>query len=113
MTANNNQNIEKVISLFSGAGGLDIGFESAGFQVAVAVEVDPSCCETLKTNKPDMAIINKSIVDVTGQEVLDAAGLKVGEAALVIGGPPCQSFSLAGMRIYSTAIKCPISDFRY
>lgn len=98
MTANNNQNTEKVISLFSGAGGLDIGFESAGFQVVVAVEVDPSCCETLRTNKPDMAIINKSIVDVTGQEVLDAAGLKVGEAALVIGGPPCQSFSLAGLR---------------
>ena len=49
------------------------------------MEVDPSCCETLRTNKPDMAIVNKSIVDVTGQEVLDAAGLKVGEAALVIG----------------------------
>ena len=98
MTANTNQNTEKVISLFSGAGGLDIGFESAGFQVAVAVEIDSSCCDTLRTNKPDMAIINKSIVDVTGQEVLDAAGLKVGEAALVIGGPPCQSFSLAGLR---------------
>ena len=70
-----NTNTHKVISLFSGAGGLDIGFESAGFEVAVAVEVDPSCCDTLRTNKPDMAIINKSIVDVTGQEVLDAAGL--------------------------------------
>ena len=41
----------------------------------MAVEVDPSCCDTLRTNMPDMAIINKSIVDVTGQEVLDAAGL--------------------------------------
>ena len=93
-----NTNTQKVISLFSGAGGLDIGFESAGFEVAVAVEVDPSCCDTLRTNKPNMAIINKSIVDVTGQEVLETAGLKVGEAALVIGGPPCQSFSLAGLR---------------
>ena len=70
-----NTNTHKVISLFSGAGGLDIGFESAGFEVAVAVEVDPSCFDTLRTNKPDMAIINKSIVDVMGQEVLDAAGL--------------------------------------
>lgn len=92
------QNKKKVISLFSGAGGLDIGFENAGFQIAVAVELDPSCCDTLRSNKPNMSIINKSIVDVKGQEVLDAAGLKVGEAALVIGGPPCQSFSLAGLR---------------
>lgn len=95
---NHNTNAPQVISLFSGAGGFDIGFEQAGFHIAACVEVDPSCCETLHSNKPELAIINKSIVDVTGQEVLDAAGLKVGEAALVIGGPPCQSFSLAGLR---------------
>lgn len=88
----------KVISLFSGAGGLDIGFESAGFEIAVAVELDPACCDTLRANKPTLPIINKSITDVTGQEVLKAAGLRVGEPALVIGGPPCQSFSLAGLR---------------
>ena len=93
-----NTNAQKVISLFSGAGGLDIGFEQAGFHIAACVEVDSSCCDTLRANKPELAIINKSIVDVTGQEVLEAAGLKVGEAALVIGGPPCQSFSLAGLR---------------
>lgn len=88
----------KVISLFSGAGGLDLGFNNAGFQIAVAVELDSSCCETLRVNNPDLTIINKSVADVSGQEILDAARLKVGEAALVIGGPPCQSFSLAGLR---------------
>lgn len=88
----------KVISLFSGAGGLDLGFNNAGFQVAVAVELDSSCCETLRVNNPNLTIINKSVADVSGQEILDAAGLKAGEAALVIGGPPCQSFSLAGLR---------------
>ncbi len=88
----------KVISLFSGAGGLDIGFEKAGFKVAVAIEVDSACCETLRANKPSLPIINKSITDVTGDEILSTANLKVGEAALVIGGPPCQSFSLAGLR---------------
>lgn len=88
----------KVISLFSGAGGLDIGFENAGFKIAVAIEIDPSCCETLRTNRPDLPIINKNIVEVSGDEILKAAGLQVGEAALVIGGPPCQSFSLAGLR---------------
>lgn len=88
----------KIISLFSGAGGLDIGFERAGFKTAVAVEIDPSCCDTLRANRPNWAIINKSITEVTGEEILKAGRLKVGEAALVIGGPPCQSFSLAGMR---------------
>lgn len=88
----------KIISLFSGAGGLDIGFEAAGFETAVAVEIDPACCDTLKTNRPHMTVINKSVTDVTGEELLTAAHLKKGEPALVIGGPPCQSFSLAGLR---------------
>lgn len=90
--------IKKIISLFSGAGGMDIGFEAAGFKVAVAVEVDPACCETLRANKPNLKIINKSIVDVSGEEILSEARLGIGEAALVVGGPPCQSFSLAGRR---------------
>ncbi len=77
---------------------MDIGFEAAGFKVAVAVEVDSACCETLRANRPGLKIINKSIVDVSGEEILAEAGLRVGEAALVVGGPPCQSFSLAGRR---------------
>lgn len=88
----------KIISLFSGAGGLDIGFDRAGFETAVAVELDPSCCETLHVNMPNLPIINKNISEVTSAEILEKAGLGVGEAALVIGGPPCQPFSLAGMR---------------
>lgn len=88
----------KVISLFSGAGGLDIGFENAGFSIAVAVEVDPSCCDTLKTNRPNLPVINKNITEITSGEILKAANLAPLEAALVIGGPPCQSFSLAGLR---------------
>lgn len=87
-----------VISLFSGAGGLDIGFENAGFSIAVAVEIDPSCCDTLRTNRPDLPVINKNIAEVTSDEILKAANLKPLEPALVIGGPPCQSFSLAGLR---------------
>ena len=88
----------KVVSIFSGAGGLDIGFEEAGFDIAVEVEIDPACCDTLRTNRPNTPVINKSITDVTGEEILETAHLKPLEAALVIGGPPCQSFSLAGLR---------------
>ena len=88
----------KVISLFSGAGGLDIGFEKAGFTIAVAVEMNPACCDTLRTNRAGLPVINKDITEVSSGEILQAAGLAPLEAALVIGGPPCQSFSLAGLR---------------
>ena len=95
---NKEYNKPKVISLFSGAGGLDIGFENAGFSIAVAVEIDPACCDTLRSNRPNLPIINGNISNITGAEILSKAGLKPLEAALVIGGPPCQSFSLAGLR---------------
>ena len=88
----------RVISLFSGAGGLDIGFENAGFCIAVALESDPACCDTLRTNRPNLPIINAKIEDITIDELLTTANMKPLEAALVVGGPPCQSFSLAGLR---------------
>jgi len=89
----------KAISLFSGAGGMDIGFRDAGFEIAVAVEQDPSCCNTLRTNCPDLSVIEGDISEITTDEILQSAKLKPLEAALVIGGPPCQSFSLAGKRM--------------
>lgn len=95
---NNSHTVPRVVSLFSGAGGLDIGFEQAGFSVVAAVEIDPACCDTLRTNRPNTPVINKNICDVTGNEILEIANLKPLETALVIGGPPCQSFSLAGLR---------------
>jgi DNA (cytosine-5)-methyltransferase 1 len=90
---------QKVISLFSGAGGMDIGFEQAGFEIAVAVEIDPSCCDTLRKNRPARPVLECDISTVSTATILDVAKLKVAEAALVIGGPPCQSFSLAGKRL--------------
>lgn len=89
----------KVISLFSGAGGMDIGFEAAGFEIAVAVEYDPSCCQTLRKNKPNLPVIEGDITKIDSAEILNRAGLEPLEAGLVIGGPPCQSFSLAGKRL--------------
>lgn len=96
----NKQSKEKqVISLFSGAGGMDIGFEMAGFRTAVAVEYDKSCCETLRTNKPELPILQGDLAQISTEAILEAANLKPTEPALVIGGPPCQSFSLAGKRM--------------
>ncbi len=85
----------KIISLYSGAGGLDYGFEAAGFDTAVAVEMDHQCCETLRANR-DWAVIERDITAVPSAEILEAGKLKKGEAAMLIGGPPCQPFSKAG-----------------
>jgi DNA (cytosine-5)-methyltransferase 1 len=84
-----------VISLFTGAGGLDYGFEAAGFRTAVALEIDARCCETLRRNR-DWPIIERDIANVKSEELLAIAGLKVGKADILIGGPPCQPFSKSG-----------------
>ena len=89
----------KIISLFSGAGGLDIGFHDAGFETAVMVERDSACCNTLRLNMPQVPVIEGDINEITTETILKTAHLKPLEAALVVGGPPCQSFSLAGKRM--------------
>ena len=89
---------QKSISLFSGAGGMDAGFIAAGYETCVAVEQDPSCCETLKKNMPLVPVIQGDINKITSSEILKAAGLRTLEPDIVFGGPPCQSFSLAGKR---------------
>lgn len=85
----------RVLSLFSGAGGLDYGFEAAGFETGVAVELNHDCCETLRANRP-WPVIERDIFQVSTAELLDAATLKPGDADVLIGGPPCQPFSKAG-----------------
>jgi DNA (cytosine-5)-methyltransferase 1 len=89
----------KVISLFAGAGGMDIGFRNAGFDVVVAVEQDSSCCDTLRANNPKLSVLEGDIRELPTELIMKQGGLKPLEAALVIGGPPCQSFSLAGKRM--------------
>lgn len=85
----------KVISLYTGAGGLDYGFEAAGFDTAVAVEMNHDSCETLRANRR-WAVIERDILQVSSSEILKVGGLKKGEPAVLIGGPPCQPFSKAG-----------------
>lgn len=81
------------ISLYTGVGGLDFGFEAAGFHTAVAVELDPAACRTIRRNRPDWNVIERDIHEVSSTEILETAGLQVGEADVLIGGPPCQPFS--------------------
>lgn len=87
-----------MVSLFSGAGGLDLGVEDAGAQIRICVEMDPVRVETLRLNRrrfPSAKTITRPIETVLGSELLSEGGLVKGEAALVVGGPPCQPFSKA------------------
>lgn len=103
-----------VVSLFSGAGGLDIGLEDAGFKTSVCVEFDADCRETLRYNRPKWVLFENSIKvesgkistripgdirDIGVEELLDLAELKKGEPSLVVGGAPCQPFSNIGKKL--------------
>lgn len=96
------RNAGKVISLFTGAGGLDIGLEKAGFETAACVEIDEDCKETLRRNRPNWKIVeggsSGDVRDVSVEEILNATGIRVGEASIVTGGAPCQPFSNIGKR---------------
>lgn len=87
--------MRKLISLYTGAGGLDLGFEAAETLTAVAVEMDAAAVETLSRNR-DWPVIHRDVHAVDSAEILDAAGLAAGEADVLIGGPPCQPFSKSG-----------------
>lgn len=78
----------KVISLFSGCGGLDLGFTQAGFDVIWANEYDKEIWETYEKNHPNTYLDKRSILNIKPQEIPDCEG--------IIGGPPCQSWSEAG-----------------
>jgi DNA (cytosine-5)-methyltransferase 1 len=80
----------KVVSFFAGAGGLDLGFEKAGFDVVWANEYDKEIWETYEKNHKNTILDRRSIVDIPSSDVPDCDG--------IIGGPPCQSWSEAGSK---------------
>jgi DNA (cytosine-5)-methyltransferase 1 len=87
------------ISLFAGAGGLDIGIKRAGFDMKLAVEIEPTYCQTLQTNFPYLTVKQGNVMDYSRKRLYEEAGLSNDETIdLFIGGSPCQSFSTAGKR---------------
>ena len=79
----------ELISLFSGAGGLDLGFHKAGFRTVTANEFDAKICPTFRANFPEVNLIEGDIRDIPSCEFPD-------NITGIIGGPPCQSWSEAG-----------------
>lgn len=86
-------NNPRVISLFSGCGGLDLGFEKAGFEIPVANEFDKKIWETFKVNHPNTHLIEGDIRQVTKDDIEHYISDEIDG---IIGGPPCQSWSEAG-----------------
>lgn len=86
-----------VISLFSGAMGLDIGLGQAGLNVVIGQDFDPVCVDTMVAN--GHRVLGGDIRNIQPQEILDLTGLHVGEPFMICGGPPCQPFSTAGKRL--------------
>ena len=86
-----------VISLFSGAMGLDIGLEEAGLNVAIGQDFELACVKTMKANGHN--VLGGDIREIKPETLLEMTGLKVGEPFMICGGPPCQPFSTAGKRL--------------
>ena len=80
--------------LFCGAGGLSLGFESAGFKMAFANDINEEYAFTYELNHPGTKFFTKSIEDLSTSEVLKKTGIHRTEVDLLIGGPPCQGFSI-------------------
>ncbi|SDH33059.1 DNA cytosine methyltransferase [Desulfosporosinus hippei] len=91
-----------VISLFSGAMGLDLGLEQAGLDIKIAQDIDQWCARTMAAN--NRQFVHGDIRQLVANDpncrfLLDPSRLKAGEAFAVVGGPPCQPFSTAGKRL--------------
>lgn len=95
-----------LVSLFTGAGGLDVGLDQTGqFNLLAAVELEDSFCKTLRRNQAnglfgnaDTKVIQADLSKYSPRELMDALGIEPGELDVLVGGPPCQSFSTAGRR---------------
>ncbi len=90
-----------VIDLFAGSGGLMLGLAMAGFHSVIANEIHKDPCKTIRRNFPNVTVVEGSITDFTGEELIKAAGYtreQLGDIDLIAGGPPCQGFSTAGLK---------------
>lgn len=86
------------LSLFAGAGGMDIGVDQAGFETVCAIDFDLHCANTLRRNAPEKTVRHVDVRLVDAERLRDTLGMSRGELGLLHGGPPCQPFSQIGKR---------------
>ncbi len=86
----------KVLDLFCGAGGLSEGFKQAGFEIVLGIDIDKDALETFRLNHKESKILCGDISKITKKEIEEVIGKT--KIDIIIGGPPCQGFSMAGRR---------------
>jgi DNA (cytosine-5)-methyltransferase 1 len=87
---------QTVLSFFSGGMGLDLGLEEAGYAADMCLEIDPWSCATIRDNRPEIDVLEQDIQSFDWPAYRTAKAID--EVFLMVGGPPCQSFSTAGNR---------------
>ena len=85
------------VEFFGGAGGLAEGFSESGFRIAVAIEMDRNAAQTHRANHPGTVVLERNARTVSAEDIRNAAPW-MGDVTAVIGGPPCQGYSVAGKR---------------
>jgi DNA (cytosine-5)-methyltransferase 1 len=88
------------VDLFAGAGGMSLGFEQAGFEVAAAVEYDPIHCAVHEFNFPECTTICRSVSDIDAAYIRHNSRIGTNDVDVVFGGAPCQGFSIIGKRAF-------------
>ncbi len=88
-----------VIDLFCGCGGFSKGFEQAGFDIKFGVDMWKDATITYQHNFPDAVVLNDDITNINGNDILNMTKLSENEVDVIIGGPPCQGFSVSGKRL--------------
>ena len=100
---------KEIWSFFSGAMGLDLGLEQAGLAPTLVNEIDKKCCETIRLNRPGLQLVTESISDLTADKLRVYRNFG-GDVHMMVGGPPCQSFSSGGKR---TSLSDPRGNLIY
>ena len=104
-------NSPKVVDLFSGVGGLSLGFEQAGLPVSLAVDVESLNVVAYTRNFPNTTVVSADLSATSGDDLLSNTDWRIGEVDVVIGGPPCQGFSMIGSRRVNDPRNRLIFDF--
>lgn len=88
-----------VIDLFCGCGGFSLGFKQAGFHICAGVDSWVDATNTYAANFPEAKVFNCDITTINGKQIANESGLSIDDVDVIIGGPPCQGFSVSGKRL--------------